>query len=50
MTNGKVVPNHLTSNKQFFANSQVMVLGQKIPRHGTFELIATTITPHHMAI
>jgi hypothetical protein len=50
MTSDKVVLDHLTSKRQFFVDSQVMVAGQKIPRPGTFELIVIAIIPHQMAI
>jgi hypothetical protein len=50
MTSGKVVLDHLASNRQFFVDNQSMVSGQKIPRPSNFELTTTTIPPHHMAV
>jgi hypothetical protein len=49
MTNGKIIPNHLTTRWTLFTNSVVVVSRHKVPQHSILELTIAYITPYNVA-
>jgi hypothetical protein len=48
MTNGKIIPNYLTTKWKLFTNGHVVVSRHKVPTPCRLELSIATIIPYNM--